>query len=164
MTASRIPAGFLRKSFGFRFLPDFDRKLWNDAKTRADQGIIAMPSGLVAGSDVARNAVKASRVNSNKLPHGEQISITRSDFRDLKGLENKVILCNPPYGIRLGDSDLQQFYRSFGDFLKQRCKGSQAFVYFGNREMLKHVGLKPSWKKPLKNAGLDGRLAKYELY
>jgi len=164
LSASRTPAGYLRKHFGFRFLPDFDRKLWNDVKTRADQGITAMPAGLVAGSDVARNAVKASRINSNKLPHGDQISITRSDFRDLKGLENKVILCNPPYGIRLGDKDLQQFYRSFGDFLKQRCKGSQAFVYFGNREMLKNMGLKPSWKKPLRNAGLDGRLAKYELY
>ena len=24
------------------------------------------------------------------------------------------------------------------------------------------MGLKPSWKKPLRNAGLDGRLVKYE--
>ena len=164
MLAGRIPAGFLRKKFGFRFLPDFDRRLWNKVKTRADRCITAMPAGLVAGSDIARNAVKASRGNSNRLPHGDRISITRSDFRDLKGLENKVILCNPPYGIRLEDNDLHQFYKSFGDFLKQRCKGSQAFVYFGKRELLKYVGLKPSWKKPLRNAGLDGRLVKYELY
>ena len=56
------------------------------------------------------------------------------------------------------------FYREFGDFLKQRCQGSTAYVYFGNREMLKHIGLKPSWKRPLKNGGLDGRLARFELY
>jgi putative N6-adenine-specific DNA methylase len=30
--------------------------------------------------------------------------------------------------------------------------------------MLKHIGLKPSWKRPLKNGGLDGRLAKFEMY
>ena len=164
MLAGCIPAGFLRKKFGFRFLPDFDRELWNDVKTRADRCIAALPAGLVAGSDMARNAVKASRVNCNNLPHGNRIAITRNDFRDLKGLENRVILCNPPYGIRLEDNDLRPFYKSFGDFLKQRCKGSQAFVYFGKRELLKHMGLKPSWKKPLRNAGLDGRLVKYELY
>ena len=31
-------------------------------------------------------------------------------------------------------------------------------------QMLKHIGLKPSWKRPLKTGGLDGRLAKFEMY
>jgi putative N6-adenine-specific DNA methylase len=30
--------------------------------------------------------------------------------------------------------------------------------------MLKHIGLKPSWKQPLMNGGLDGRLARFDLY
>jgi putative N6-adenine-specific DNA methylase len=51
-----------------------------------------------------------------------------------------------------------------GDFLKQRCKGSTAFIYFGERKYIKTIGLKPTWKKPLSNGGLDGRLAMYELY
>lgn len=164
MLSGNIPAGFLRSGFGFRFLPDFDRKLWDKVKNRADSRIIALPRGLVAGSDIAQKAVKASRANCRRLPHGDGIVIDRSDFRELQGLENKIILCNPPYGIRLQDDDLQPFYRSLGDFLKQRCQGAQAFVYFGNRALLKYMGLKPSWKKPLRNAGLDGRLVKYELY
>ena len=164
MLAGKIPAGFLRNDFGFRFLPDFDGKLWNQVKIRADGCITALSKGLVAGSDIAQNAVKASRTNCKRLPHGAQIAISRDDFRDLQGLENRVILCNPPYGLRLQDNDLQQFYKSLGDFLKQRCQGAQVFIYFGNRELLKYVGLKPSWKKPLRNAGLDGRLVKYELY
>jgi putative N6-adenine-specific DNA methylase len=52
----------------------------------------------------------------------------------------------------------------FGDFLKQRCTGSSAYVYFGNRELIKKVGLRTAWKKPLKNGQLDGRLVKYDLY
>jgi putative N6-adenine-specific DNA methylase len=52
----------------------------------------------------------------------------------------------------------------FGSFLKHRCRGSEAYLYFGDRELLKHIGLRPSWKKPLKNGGLDGVLAKYEMY
>ena len=164
MLAGRIPAGYLRKAFGFRFLPDFDPKLWKSVKRRADRRITAAPDGLVAGSDIASHAIKASRTNCNQLPHGDRVMITRSDFRNLQGLENKLILCNPPYGIRLQDKGLQQLYRPLGDFLKQRCRGAQAFIYFGNRALMKHMGLKPSWKKPLRNAGLDGRLVKYELY
>jgi putative N6-adenine-specific DNA methylase len=89
----------------------------------------------------------------------------RRDFESIEAAENQVIFCNPPYGRRMNASaDLASFYRRFGDFLKHRCKGSTAFIYFGNREMIKHIGLRPSWKKPLKNGGLDGRLVKYELY
>jgi putative N6-adenine-specific DNA methylase len=80
-------------------------------------------------------------------------------------LENHVIVTNPPYGIRMGDDvDLEAFYRNLGDFLKQKCKGSAAFVYFGERKYIKNIGLKASWKKPLKAGGLDGRLVKYALY
>jgi putative N6-adenine-specific DNA methylase len=60
--------------------------------------------------------------------------------------------------------DLGRFYKRLGDFLKQRCKGSTAFIYFGERKYIKTIGLKPTWKKPLSNGGLDGRLAMYELY
>ena len=54
--------------------------------------------------------------------------------------------------------------KEFGDFLKQRCTGSDAFIYFGDRELVKSFGLKPAFKMPLRNGGLDGRLVKYELY
>ena len=80
-------------------------------------------------------------------------------------IENKVIVCNPPYGIRIKNiDDLPSFYKDLGDFLKQNCKNSTAYIYFGERELIRHLGLKPSFKKELKNGGLDGRLVKVELY
>jgi putative N6-adenine-specific DNA methylase len=60
--------------------------------------------------------------------------------------------------------NLAEFYKKFGDFLKQRCRNSTAFIYFGAPEFIKNVGLKPSWKKQLSNGGLDGRLVKLEVY
>ena len=95
----------------------------------------------------------------------ERIGITRSDFRERGKLEDSVILTNPPYGIRLGSRAGAEVSASqLGDFLKQNCRGSTAYVYFGERELLKKVGLRTSWKKPLSNGRLDGRLAKYEIY
>jgi putative N6-adenine-specific DNA methylase len=59
---------------------------------------------------------------------------------------------------------MKDFIKQLGDFLKQRCKNSDAYLYFGNRELIKSVGLKPTWKKILMSGGLDGRLVKYTLY
>ena len=89
----------------------------------------------------------------------------RRDVFDIEGIGGKMIVCNPPYGIRMGgDLDLGDFYKRLGDFLKQRCRGSKACIYFGERQYIKAIGLRPSWKKPLSNGGLDGRLVMYELY
>jgi len=165
MKGAHIPAGFLKENFGFRFLPDFDQNLWEKIKKRSKENIRQLPLGLIAGSDNEWNSVKAAKTNCPILPGGNMIKISKKDFKHIPSLENTVIFCNPPYGIRLNkDEDLSPFYKDFGDFLKQRCKGSQAYIYFGNREMIKRIGLKPSWKKPMKNAGLDGRVVKYEMY
>ncbi|MGE5255772.1 MAG: THUMP domain-containing class I SAM-dependent RNA methyltransferase [Hyphomicrobiales bacterium] len=161
----RIPAAWLRSRFGFERLPDFDPRLWASVKATADREIRPLPAGLISGSDIAREAVATARDNLRKLPHAETISLERADVRRRRDLSERAIVCNPPYGIRLKQpGGMGGFYREFGDFLKQHCRGSAAFVYFGDREMLKHIGLKPSWKRPLKNGGLDGRLAKFEIY
>ena len=165
MAAGRIPAGYLRRFFGFQNLPDFDAPLWRKVKSQTDADIRPIAKGMVSGSDIAQRAVRAARANCKSLPGGHTAEIHKQDYCKIGGLENSVIVCNPPYGLRLNsDQDLAAFYKSLGDFLKKRCTGSQAYIYFGNREMIKKLGLKPAWKKPMRNAGLDGRVVKYELY
>jgi putative N6-adenine-specific DNA methylase len=165
MRYSNIPAGVFRNRFGFEFLPDFDGAVWKQVKKEADGHIRELPKGLIAGSDVSAEAVSAARTNLMGLHYGNNVSVERADFRKLPGLEEHVIVTNPPYGIRMGgDENLEMFYKNLGDFLKQKCKGSAAFVYFGEREYIKKIGLKASWKKPIKAGGLDGRLVKYEIY
>jgi len=161
----RIPSGFLRKRFGFEFLPDFDQAVWKSVKKEADEQIRPFPYGLIAGSDVSSEAIAASETNTHLLPHGENIRLQVMDFQDIEGLENSIIVCNPPYGIRTGkDGNIAALYKTFGQFLKQRCTGSSACIYFGDKSLIRHIELRPSWKKALKNGGLDGRLARFELY
>jgi putative N6-adenine-specific DNA methylase len=165
MTYCRIPGGYRRKRFGFQFLPDYDETLWFAVKQDLDRAMREPAEGLISGSDLAREAIDSAGRNMMDLPYGDRVSLRVADFRSIRELRDRVILCNPPYGIRLDRGrDLSSFYRDLGDFLKQKCLGSWAFVYFGNREWIAHVGLKPSWKKPLKSGGLDGRLVKYEIY
>lgn len=161
----RVPAAFLRNNFGFRFLPDFDRDTWETVKRRSDKEMRPLPRGLIAGSDSSKRAVDTARTNSRILPSGKTMELSKTRFQDIDSLRNTTIVCNPPYGLRMRrGEDMGAFMKEFGDFLKQRCTGSAAYVYFGNRELIKQVGLRSAWKKPLKNGQLDGRLVKYELY
>ncbi len=165
MAHCRIPAAFLRNAFGFERLPDFDADLWTSVKAVADRRIRKLADGFIHASDRDHQAVTATRTNCRQLPHMSGMNVQRLDFRQIEHLRQHLIVCNPPYGIRMqSKAPLADFYRQLGDFLKQRCQGSQAYIYFGNREMIKRIGLKPSWKKPLRNGGLDGRLVKYSLY
>lgn len=181
MKQSNIPAAYLRKKFGFLRLPDFDAAVWNQVKTKANSEIIELgqagmsaphveqafqPAHLsISGSDISAEALKAVRANRKSLPGGETIKVRRSDFKDLEPLENTTIVTNPPYGIRLGDGEgAAALLKDFGDFLKQKCTGCSAFIYYGDASLVKKLGLKPEWKQPLRSGGLDGMLCKYELY
>jgi len=165
MQYSNIPAGVFRPRFGFELLPDFDGAVWQQVKKVAAEHMRELPEGLIAGSDVSAEAVRAARINLMGLHYGNNVSVAKADFRKLPALEGRVIVTNPPYGIRMGrDDNLDVFYKDFGDFLKQKCRDSTAYVYFGERKYIKKLGLKTSWKLPIKTGRLDGRLVKYELY
>jgi putative N6-adenine-specific DNA methylase len=161
----RIPAGYLRKNFGFEVLPDFEKKTWLQVKKEADKKIRDLPEGLIMGNDISKEAVETAKINTGFFPQAQNIRFSVSPFQKIKNLENTVIISNPPYGLRLGaQSNMDNLMKELGDFLKKQCTGAIAYIYFGNRELIKKVGLKPSWKKPLISGGLDGRLVKYTLY
>ncbi len=165
MHAAKMPSAFLRRQFGFQRLPDFQPEIWKQVESEALKGIIDLPEGLISGSDMSDEAVRTSVDNCLAIDRNKRIRLEQRDIFEIDELENRVIVCNPPYGIRMGGSkDLSSFYKEFGDFLKQRCSGSTAYIYFGDRKYIKSIGLRTSWKKALTNGGLDGRLAKIELY
>jgi len=161
----RIPSGIFRKNFGFEILPDFDATVWKQIKKEADKNIRELPEGLISGSDISEKAVYISKTNLLGMHFGTSVQVTQSDFSLLPALEKQIIVANPPYGIRMGKSqDLVAFHKKLGDFLKQKCNQSAAYIYFGDPTYIKKMGLKASWKKPIQAGGLDGRLVKYEMY
>jgi putative N6-adenine-specific DNA methylase len=165
MLATSTPASYMRQRFGFERLPDFDPQIWRRERSTADGSITDAPAGLVSGSDIDERAVAVARASLQNLPSGPKVVINAADFRSLPAFEDTVIVCNPPYGLRMGaPGDMDAFYRTLGDFLKQKCKGCTAYIYFGEREWIKSVGLRTAFKKPLTSGALDGRLVKYELY
>ncbi|MFZ5774145.1 MAG: THUMP domain-containing class I SAM-dependent RNA methyltransferase [Thermodesulfobacteriota bacterium] len=165
MRYCRIPAGILRKQFGLMRMPGFDRQLWEQVRQEAAGAIRPLPAGIIRGSDADRLASRAARHNLNCLPHGETVAVRTVRFQELEPVGEAVIVANPPYGVRLGERKAAEaLVGELGSFFKHRCTGATAYVYFGDRELMKHIGLRPAWKKPLSNGGLPGILAKYDLY
>jgi putative N6-adenine-specific DNA methylase len=164
MRACRIPSGYLRARFGFERLPDFDAAVWGEVKQECDKQIRPLPAGLIGGSDASRAAVEVAQKNCRMLPGGGQITIKTRRFQDIEALEDAVIICNPPYGVRMNTArQASTLLKEFDTFLKKRCQGSTAYVYLGKKELLPQIALRPTWKKPLKNGGLQGFLTKYEI-
>lgn len=162
MRYCRIPSGYLRVRFGFMRLPDFDEALWMHVKAAADGDIRAPGPGLIAGSDRSREAVAAACTNLARLPHGSQVRIEVADFRDLPDLADRVIVSNPPHGVRLGTGgDAAELFGEIGAFLREKCPRSEAYLYAGDPSLLKHLKLRGAWKHRIMGGGLTGTLAKY---
>jgi putative N6-adenine-specific DNA methylase len=165
LAATKTPSAKLRNKFGFERLPDFDIYLWAKIKKESNKKLHVISNNLIQGSDIDLKVVEAAKKNCAVIDPDEQIKIVQKDIFEIEKLENTTIVCNPPYGIRMQNKkDLDVFFKDIGDFLKQRCTNSTAFIYFGDRKYTKQIGLRSSKKWILSNGGLDGRLVKYEMY
>lgn len=165
MQYCRVPAAFKKEKFGFQSMPDFDAQAWDEVRRESATAIREMPEGLIRGSDSERQAVAAARSNLREIPGTRGIAVERKDFRDLPGIPGATIICNPPYGIRIGDlEETRSLYRDLGDFLKQRCPGSTAYILCGNLDLIGAIGLKPARRFVLYNGPIECRLLKIEIY
>jgi len=165
LMALNKPAGLLRPHFGFKEILGYDDSVWQKMRTHIKSSISDENLTIIA-SDRDPKAVRAARKNAQTAGVDQYIKFKTVDFRDLElPKEHGVLVMNPPYGERLDDtSSLEPFYTSIGDFLKQKCTGWTGFVFTGNQELAKKIGLRTSSKTPFYNSTIECRLLEYEIY
>jgi putative N6-adenine-specific DNA methylase len=61
-------------------------------------------------------------------------------------------------------SELESTYARMGDFMKKKFQGYTGYIFTGNLELAKKIGLKASRRIEFYTAKLDCRLLEYELY
>ncbi len=166
LIAGRKAPGLLAPDFGFQRWLDFDATIWQQLIQEAEELGRDIPSNLIFGSDRDKRAVDLARRNADSCGIGASVRWSYNDFAKLDPPgDSGTLICNPPYGERLGEvAELEAFYGKIGDTLKQRWKGWTAWVFTGNLELAKRVGLKPSRRIVLFNGPIECRLLKYELY
>lgn len=164
MVANNIPANINRKHFAFENWKDYDEELYfviQDALLKK----ITSSHFKIMGFDKAPSAVTKAKQNIINANLEEFIGIHHVNFFNSKKevFGKTTILFNPPYGERL-NIDVEEFYKKIGDTLKHNYHDSTAWMITSDTEALKHVGLRTSKRIPLKNADLNCRFVKYELY
>jgi putative N6-adenine-specific DNA methylase len=162
----RIPPGLLRAGFGFQRWPGFDRPLWERIVGEAREGMLATLPAPILGSDISHSAIAMANENARRAGVGELISLGRGAIGELSPPPGPgILICNPPYGKRLGEEEeLKPLYKEIGDVFKKRCKGYTAYLFTGNLELAKSVGLKATRRIVLYNGPIECRLLKYEMY
>jgi putative N6-adenine-specific DNA methylase len=163
--ALRRPPGLTRKRFGFQGWMDFDVQLWTSLRDDARRGIgRALPAPILA-SDARGDAVSLAINNARAAGIGHLLRFDKRDLRDFQppGAPG-VLLCNPPYGERLGEEkNLFSLYRLLGEVFTQRCRGWTAYVFTGNSRLAAAIGLTPAAETALYNGKIPCRLLKFIL-
>jgi putative N6-adenine-specific DNA methylase len=164
MIACNIPANINRREFAFEKWKDWDNDLF-DKITDSLLSKVREFHYTIKGYDKAPSAVSKAKDNIRNANLEDYVTIVENNFFDTeKSSEGKLhIVFNPPYDERL-DIHMEEFYKNIGDTLKKSYPGTNAWFITGNLEALKFVGLRPSRKIKLFNAGLEARLVKYEMY
>ena len=75
-------------------------------------------------------------------------------------------MMNPPYGRRraAAPESLETLYGALGDRLKAVGADCTAWLLAGDRELVKHVGLRPARRIVVFNGPLECRWLRYDLY
>lgn len=166
LKALNIAPGLYREKFGFMSWRDFNATLWQQLVQEAKNSQVSQLNTVIAGSDSDAETLAQARINAERCGVAAQIQFTQTELSELeRPADNGVIICNPPYGERLGNSEeLGGLYKLLGDVFKQRFKGWTAFILTGNKELAKQVGLRTSRRIPVYNGSIPCTLLKYELF
>jgi putative N6-adenine-specific DNA methylase len=164
MVATHTPAQWAKPTFQFMRWPGYQDSLWQEVKEASDAQITAPLFALYA-NDLNKNALGWAKKNAGKVNVAEHILFGSNDFFDLQ-LENEkgILAMNPPYGERLDLDDAVGFYKNIGNAFKSNWKGWKTWVFSGNLEAMKRLGLKPSKKSKWVNAKIDCVWYGYEIF
>ena len=165
LIATNRKPGLYRDNYSFMHVAGFESQDYSAELQKIRDGIIETCPRIIA-TDISRDAVEISQVNAKVAGVERLIEFNICDFEetDLPPAPG-VVFFNPEYGERLGESsELEGTYARIGDFLKKKCKGYLGYIFTGNLDLAKKIGLKASRRIEFYSAKLDCRLLEYELY
>jgi putative N6-adenine-specific DNA methylase len=148
-------------------LAGFKNEMYESERKKLDDAIVENLAIKIVATDISEDAINISKINAGIAGVEKMISFAQCDFEKtiIPQNENGVIYFNPEYGDRLGEETaLQATYKRMGDFMKQHCKGYTGYIFTGNLELAKKIGLKPSRRIEFYTSKIDCRLFEYELY
>lgn len=173
--AFNVAPGFGRR-FAIETLPFFNAEKADEIKQKEASLIRTDVEVRITGSDIDYKAIERSRKNAEYAcvmagralksigisAHIPRPDFIQSDFENLTApYEKGLLLCNPPYGERLGDSEQAiELYKKMGILWKEFPKWDMGIIT-SHENFLQSFGHKTTKIKKLKAGNLDTSLYIY---
>lgn len=173
--AFNVAPGFGRR-FAIETLPFFNAEKADEIKQKEASLIRTDVEVRITGSDIDYKAIERSRKNAEYAcvmagralksigisAHIPRPDFIQSDFENLTApYEKGLLLCNPPYGERLGDNEQAiELYKKMGILWKEFPKWDMGIIT-SHENFLQSFGHKTTKIKKLKAGNLDTSLYIY---
>lgn len=167
MIATNRRPGLFRTNYAFMHLKGYDEKVYLQEDALLEKQIKEVPGLRIIATDYSPKAIENARKNAVAAGVAGMIEFGVCDFAATEVPPNVpgIFFVNPEYGERLGEiEELEKTYGRIGDFMKQKCGGYFGYVFTGNLELAKKIGLKATRRIEFYNSTIDCRLLEYELY
>ncbi len=120
MMATKTPAGYFRKKWGFSSMPLFKQEDWDRCKEESNRLITPLAKGRIFGADKDPQAIALCKEYLQSTGFASCVEVSCSDVSDLyPKIPPSFIIANLPYGKRLRIP--MDMYESLASFLKNRC-------------------------------------------
>lgn len=124
LLARRIPPGWQRR-FAFERWPEFKPSVWAYVRGEAGKEMLERAPAPIVAADRDAGAIEAVRANAERAgvladltAHCAALSTTLTDPA-IAALPPGLVLTNPPFGVRVGDSGrLRDLYASLGNLMR----------------------------------------------
>ncbi len=170
MMAADIAPGLDRKHWGFNNWKQHEESVWeqllDEAEKRRAVGIRENDVAFI-GTDIDARVLENATANAGNLSIESMIEFKTGQVEKMRPENDQpgLLITNPPYGERLGDSSTLMFmYRTIGDRLKEAFRGWKASVFTGNPELCQVIGLKPDKAYKFYNGPIESKLFNYHIY
>ncbi len=167
LIATNTRPGLFRLNYAFMHLTGYDENVYLDEMSRLNEQIVDIPGLRIIATDYSDMAIANARKNAIAAGVADLIEFSVCDFEATEVPEGGkgVMFVNPEYGERLGEIEqLEATYARIGDFMKKKCGGYFGYVFTGNLDLAKKIGLKAKRRIEFYTSIIDCRLMEFELY
>ncbi|MDR3716853.1 MAG: class I SAM-dependent RNA methyltransferase [Puia sp.] len=167
LLATNSRPGLFRNNYAFMHLKGYDEKIYLQERNILEKQVADVPGLRIIASDYSEQAISNARKNAHAAGVADLIEFSICDFAETEVPPDNhgIVFLNPEYGERLGEvTELELVYSRIGDFMKQRCRGYFGYIFTGNPDLAKKIGLKAARKVEFYTSTIDCRLLEYELY
>ncbi|MBX2964353.1 MAG: class I SAM-dependent RNA methyltransferase [Cyclobacteriaceae bacterium] len=165
LATNRRP-GLFRKNYSFMHVLGYDESVYNNEFQKLQRKVKEVPGLTILATDIREDAIHVSRINAQAAGVETLVDFSVCDFEKTPiPVGSGVVFLNPEYGERMGElAELELTYKRIGDFMKKQCQGYMGYIFTGNLDLAKKIGLKAKRRIEFYSAKLDCRLLEYELY